>query len=149
MLQIYLNSQSSDSPRPPAQVPCCPATILLITRSQKLYNYSSSQERIWGVQHVTTFSKVHPASIRCVSEWMKKWGIPSTCIYNTSSKVKRCEGMQVFTGLHCKITKILTVELLDYELWSVVELVADTSTLQVQSLMMPEFTQTSPVVQWK
>lgn len=36
VLQSYLNSHSSDSPRPPAQVPCCPATIQLITRSQKV-----------------------------------------------------------------------------------------------------------------
>lgn len=36
VLQIYLNSHCFDSPRPPAQVPCCPATIQLITRSQKV-----------------------------------------------------------------------------------------------------------------
>lgn len=34
--QIYVNSHGSDSPWPTAQVPCCPATIQLITCSQKV-----------------------------------------------------------------------------------------------------------------
>lgn len=70
--------------------------------AKKLHNYSSSQKRIWGVRHVTSFSKLFPASIRCGSEWMRKWGNPSSSIFHPSCKAKQCESTRVFTGLHWK-----------------------------------------------
>lgn len=106
VLQIYLNSHSSHSPRPPAQVPCCPATIQLITRSQKVTQLQLKEDlgcAAYNIiqQDISRYYKFW------MNEWMK-WGNPSFCIFSTSWKSKQYQSMWVFTGL--KITQMLTVE---------------------------------------
>lgn len=116
--------------------------------AKKLHNYSSSQKRIWGAQHITSFSKLYPTAIRCVSEWRRKWGNPVLAFFTHPAKpsnAKVCECSLGYTDNNPNIDSRMVY----YELWSVVELVAYKSSSQVHSLMMSEFPRTSPFSQWK
>lgn len=69
--------------------------------AKKLHNYSSSQKRIWGVQHIASFSKLFPTTKMCV--WVnEKEGKPQLFHFHPYWKVKHCESMLVHTDLHWK-----------------------------------------------
>lgn len=67
VLQIYVNSHISDSPWPTAQVPCCPATIQLI--SQKVAQLQLKQKEGLGF---AAFNIIQHILSSYVKFWMNK-----------------------------------------------------------------------------
>lgn len=113
VLQIYLNSHSSHSPWPPAHVPCCPATIQLITRSQKVTQLQLKEDLGCAAYNIIQ---------QDISSYYKFWmneevGKPQLLHFLHILKIQAISKCVSVHRVALKITQMLTVECGLWTLW--------------------------------